>query len=99
MEGENKEELMERAIDAASNIKDDTTRTEALHIVLSNLKNLPMNNLYFLWRKTFQILVEYTRRSLLVDIITLLPVINDIGKDETFFEISKAIIYVSRWWP
>lgn len=58
-----------------------------------------MNKLYFLWRRVIQILKEGTRSNLLSNIITLIPVMNDLGEDETLFEISQAIIDVSYLFP
>lgn len=42
-----------------------------------------------------QILKEGARSNLLSNIITLIPVMNDLGEDGTLFEISQAIIDVS----
>lgn len=42
-----------------------------------------------------QILKKGARSNLLSNIITLIPVMNDLGEDGTLFEISQAIIDVS----
>jgi hypothetical protein len=63
------------------------------------LRYLPTDKLYFWWRRVTQILKEHTRSNLLSNIITLIPVINDFGTDETLFEISRAIIDISYWLP
>jgi len=67
--------------------------------LLSHLKNLPLNKLYFWWKRKIQIFRECTRSSLFLDITTLIPTINELGEVKTFYEISQAIIDVSRWWP
>ncbi len=97
LDGQRKEELMEKALEIASMIQSDYERAKALFFVLSLMRNSPINKLYFWWKKIIQILREYTRSNLLFSIITLIPVINDLGKDETLFEISRAIIDVSNW--
>ncbi|AKJ39120.1 MULTISPECIES: hypothetical protein [Methanosarcina] len=90
---------MEKALEIASNIRSDSYRAKALCFILSLMRNSPVNKLYFLWRRVIQILKEGTRSNLLSNIITLIPVINDLGEDETLFEISQAIIDVSYWFP
>jgi hypothetical protein len=99
LDGQRKKEAMEKALGAVSKMIFDDDRARALRVMLSYLRNLPINNLYFWWRKAIKILRERTRSSLLIDITTLIPVISDLGNDETLFEISRAIIDVSRWWP
>jgi hypothetical protein len=90
---------MKEIIDVAFKIDYDDTRAEILHVTLSYLRNLPIKSLYFWWIKMTQVLRERTRKSLLVDISILSPIIYYLGKDETIFEISEAILNVSRWWP
>ena len=99
LDGQIKEEMMEKILRVVFKIQNDSDRSQALYIMLSYLKNLPITNLYFWWKRTIQILSERTRSSLFVDIITLIPIINDLGNDETLYEIAYAVIDVSRWWP
>ena len=99
LDGQRKEELMEKALEIALNIQSDSDRAKALCFILSLMRNSPVNKLYFWWRRVIQILKEGTRSNLLSNIITLIPVMNDLGGDETLFEISRAIIDVSNWFP
>ncbi|AKB49896.1 regulatory protein [Methanosarcina barkeri str. Wiesmoor] len=98
-DGHRKAEFMEKALEIASNIQSDYSRAKALCFILSLMRNSPVNKLYFLWRRIIQILKEDTRSNLLSNIITLIPIMNDLGGDETLFEISRAIIDVSNWFP
>ncbi|WP_410509646.1 NB-ARC domain-containing protein [Methanosarcina hadiensis] len=99
LDGQKKEELIEKAFDVILKIENDNKRADAFNIMLPHLRNLPMDNLYFWWRKAIQILRERTRSNLLLDIIVLIPVISELGEDDILFEISQAILDVSRWWP
>jgi hypothetical protein len=90
---------MEKAFEIASNIQSDSYRASALSFALSHMRNSSVNKLYFWWRGIIQILKEHARSNLLSNIIVLIPVINDLGEDETLFEISRAIIDVSYWLP
>jgi len=94
-----KEKIIGKALEIASNIQFDSDRAKALCFILSLMRNSPVNKLYFLWRRVIQTLRENTRSNLLSNIITLIPVMNDLGEDETLFEISRAIIDVSNWFP
>lgn len=94
-----KEEFMEKALEIVSNIQSDSDRAKILCFVFSFMRNSPVNKLYFLWRRVIQILIEGTQSNLLSNIITLIPVMNDLGDDETLFEISRAIIDVSNLFP
>lgn len=99
MDNQRKEEIIEKALDTASKIEDDDKRAHALQTMSLYLRNLPIDSLYFWWKKIIQVLRERTRSNLLMDIIILIPLITDLGEDETLFKISQAIADVSRWWP
>ncbi|WP_052728012.1 NB-ARC domain-containing protein [Methanosarcina vacuolata] len=99
LDSQRKEEAMEKALEIASKIQLDYVGVDVLCFALSSMRNSPSNKLYFLWRKGIRILREYPRSNLLSNIITLIPVMNDLGEDETLFEISRAIIDVSNWFP
>ena len=94
-----KEEIIEKALDNASRIEADDKREKSLQIILLYLRYLPIDKLYFWWKRIIQTLREHKRSSLLLDIIILIPLINELGGDETLFEISQAIKDTSRWWP
>ena len=62
-------------------------------------ENSSIDNLYPWWRIIIEIFRENARRALFFDFIKLIPVINDLSKDNIFFEISQAIINMSHWLP
>ena len=94
-----KEELFDQAFAVASNIRDDRMQSTAFSTMVPYLSSLPLNSQYSWWRKAIKVLRERTRKSLLMDISILIPVISYFGDNDAIFEISEAISDVSRWWP
>ena len=63
------------------------------------LAKLTSTTLSPLWSRTLRLLATRTRRDLLRDLITLLPLLTALGGAEAVAEIARAIRDVGRWWP
>ncbi|NPA91581.1 MAG: hypothetical protein GXO55_09070, partial [Chloroflexi bacterium] len=93
------QDLMAQALDAARKIESAQYRAKALAALAPRLAELPLLELYPLWRETLPALARRTRKDLLADIRALHPVIHKLGGEEAIAETARAIIDVGRWWP
>jgi len=90
---------LSEALAAARGIEGERRRAEALAALAPRLAELPLPELYPLWRDTLPILARRTRKDLLADIRVLHPVIAKLGGPEALRETAQAIVDVTRWWP
>ncbi len=93
------EPLLHEALEAARAIRDEEHRSEALAALASRLAELPPTALYSIWSETILFLATRTRRGLLADLGSLVPVLAALGGTEAMAETFRAIQDVGRWWP
>jgi hypothetical protein len=95
-------ELLGEALDAARSIEEEEPRSEALAALAPRLAALPLRDLSTIWTQTLPVLVARTRRNLIVDFLSLVPVLAALAGSNAateLREVARAIQDVGRWWP
>jgi hypothetical protein len=91
--------LVEDVLAAVQAIALDDARAEALTQLLPHLLCLSPTILFALWSKGLHALAGRTRRSLVLDLCVLAPVVPQLGGTNAAAETFCAIQDVARWWP
>ncbi|WP_375472038.1 hypothetical protein [uncultured Nostoc sp.] len=89
---------LQKALAAAKAIQSEDYRAEALSALASGLSQMPVAELFPLWRDTLHQVSLRTRRNLLQNIKALFPVIFALGGETATAELARAIVDVARWW-
>ncbi|MHC5768028.1 MAG: NB-ARC domain-containing protein [Nostoc sp.] len=90
--------LLPEALAAAKAIQDEYSRANALSALASGLSQMPVAELFPLWRDTLHQVSLRTRPNLLQDIKALFPVIFVLGGEAATAEVARAIVDVAQWW-
>ena len=79
-------------------VQDRNIRVQAWSALVQRWLLLPVPQSMSLWKKTIQDLSYQPRSDLLLDLKSLVPVINDLGGINEINEVLEAIKDVARWW-
>src|SRR5262249_42620928 len=92
-------EVLVQTLEAATAIQDEYSRSLALAALAPRLGTSEVSCLLPLWEQTLPILASRTRKDLLADLCSLLPIIVRLGGAQAVAETFRAIQDVGRWWP
>ncbi len=92
-------DMLEEALALVCDFEFDGWRAEALTGLVPRLAELSPSDLTSLWQEMLPLLVRRTRRGLLSDLRTLLPILVALGGVDAVAETFRAIQDVGRWWP
>ncbi len=92
-------DLLAQALKAAQAIEREDARARALAALAPLWTQVPRQQAYALWAKTWPALAARRRDDLLFDLTALAPVIAALGGENAVRETFQAIQDVSRWWP
>jgi hypothetical protein len=91
--------LLEQAWQTAQSLGGQEARSLALSSLIPSMLKRPEHSLYPLWKQMLPVLAGRTRRDLLADLRTLLPMFLRCGGAESAADVFTAIEEMGRWWP
>ena len=91
--------MLAATLEAARALGSEEERAAALGALAPQLVRLPLGTLDLLWKETLQLAATRSRKDLLADLSSLVPVLAALGGAEAVAETCRAIQDVGRWWP
>ncbi|MEB3181642.1 MAG: hypothetical protein VKL59_21795 [Nostocaceae cyanobacterium] len=93
------EKLFPELLAAARQIESESSRADLLIDLAPRLSSqMPLNELFPLWKDTLHLLSRKKRQDLQPDIAALTAVIFKLGGKEAMLELASAIQDVGKWW-
>lgn len=89
-------QIIPEALDALRLIQDELSRARALSELTPHLKLFSVN--VSLWQEIIHILAHLPRHNFLENLVSLSPILVELGGSDTLKETAQAIQDVGRWW-
>ncbi|HEX8293676.1 MAG TPA: hypothetical protein VF570_18075, partial [Pyrinomonadaceae bacterium] len=93
------ESLLRKALVEAQALQDGMLRAELQSKLMAHLARLEPAALYDVWREKLDSLSSRTRRALLTELPSLMPVAEALGGVECVVVMMRSTEDVERWWP
>jgi hypothetical protein len=93
------EDLLLKTLEDVRSIQIEYWRTNAKLKLVMQLKLLRPSLFYDLWRETLDDLGSKTRRALLRELSSIIPIVATLGGVESVIEIRQSLEEVQQWWP